>query len=92
MRGKLVLAAGLAAGYVLGSRAGRGRYEQIAKAASNLWSSDAVQHQVHNAQDLAKDKAPEVVDFVSGNVKKVVGKGKKSETPAVGASDVDPAN
>lgn len=74
MRGKLVLVAGVAAGYVLGSRAGRARYEQIAKAAGKFWQSKPVQRQVHQIEDFAKDKAPDVVDFVGGAVKKVVRK------------------
>jgi hypothetical protein len=36
MAGNLKLLAGLAAGYVLGARAGRERYERIAEAASRL--------------------------------------------------------
>lgn len=86
MRGKLSLVAGLAVGYVLGSRAGRGRYDQIAKAAGNLWNSKSVQNQVHQVGDFAKDKAPEVVDFVSGNVKKVVGKNSSRKGDSESAS------
>ena len=78
MRGKLMLASGLAVGYVLGSRAGRARYEQIKRAASSFWRSTPVQRHVHNAGDFAKDKAPDVVAFVSGNVKKVVSKSNSS--------------
>lgn len=74
MRGKLTLVAGLAVGYVLGSRAGRERYEQIARAASKFWESKPVQRQVHQVEDFAKDKAPAVVDFVGNNVKKAVRK------------------
>ena len=85
MRGKLMLVTGLAVGYVLGSRAGRGRYEQISRAAESLWNSSPVQHQVHNVEDFAKDKAPEVVDFVSGNVKKMVGR-KSSKSNSRGNS------
>ncbi|MBC7724141.1 MAG: hypothetical protein H7146_05230 [Burkholderiaceae bacterium] len=72
MRGKLILVAGLAVGYVLGSRAGRGRYDQIARAADTFWHSGSVQRQVHAAEDFAKDKAPDVVDFVTGKVTKAV--------------------
>jgi len=88
MRGKLMLVTGLAVGYVLGSRAGRERYEQIARAASNFWHSKGVQRQVHNVEEFAKDKAPDVVDFISDNVKKVVTRSssQKSTTrkPAAG--------
>ncbi|MGO1594811.1 MAG: hypothetical protein ACTHW1_11060, partial [Ancrocorticia sp.] len=40
-------------GYVLGARAGRGRYEQIAKLASKIWNSNPVS----SAKDKAKDAA-----------------------------------
>lgn len=78
---KLMLVAGLATGYVLGARAGRTRYNQIASAASRFWNSSPVQKQVHNVEDFAKDKAPEVVDFARDQAKKVTGKsGKKSKS------------
>lgn len=72
MRGKLLLVIGLAAGYVLGARAGRERYEDIKRATGKLWNDPRVQHQVHNAEDFAKDKAPEVVEFLADGAKKVV--------------------
>jgi hypothetical protein len=71
MRGKVLLIVGLAAGYVLGARAGRERYEDIKRVAGNLWHDPRVQHQVRNAEDFAKEKAPEVVDFLSDGAKKV---------------------
>ncbi len=40
MKNKLILGAGLAVGFVLGSRAGRGSYEQLRDAAQELWASN----------------------------------------------------
>lgn len=40
---RIIFTIGLAAGYVLGSRAGRSRYEQIARAAQRLRTSQRVQ-------------------------------------------------
>lgn len=40
MKNKLILGAGLAAGFILGSRAGRGTYEQLRDAAHELWASN----------------------------------------------------
>ncbi len=82
MRGKLMLVSGLAVGYVLGSRAGRERYNQIARAADSLWHSRPVQHQMHQAGDLARDKAPDVVDFVSDNVKRAMRKSQAKKRAA----------
>lgn len=72
MRGKLMLVTGIAVGYVLGAKAGRGRYDDIARIAGKLWRSPTVQHQVVKVEDYAKGKAPDVVDFLSDGAKKVV--------------------
>ena len=65
MRGKLVLLVGVGIGYVLGARAGRERYEDIKVWARNLWNDPRVQHQVHEAEEFAKDKAPDVARVLS---------------------------
>ena len=57
MRGKVGLVIGLAAGYVLGTRAGRERYEQIKHQALKVWNLDPVQQQVAKAKDYAKSAA-----------------------------------
>ncbi|WP_224786033.1 hypothetical protein [Microbacterium caowuchunii] len=54
MRGKAGLVIGLAAGYVLGTRAGRERYEQIKEQAEKVWNLEPVQKQVAKVQDLGK--------------------------------------
>lgn len=54
MRGKVGLVVGLAAGYVLGTRAGRERYEQIKAGALKVWNLDPVQKQVVKVQDFGK--------------------------------------
>lgn len=72
MRGKILFAAGLAVGYVLGTRAGRERYEQLKSAAVGFWNDPRVQHRVDQVEDFVKEKAPEVAEFVSDGAKKVV--------------------
>jgi hypothetical protein len=62
MKGKITLLAGGAIGYVLGARAGHQRYEQIKSQAQSLWNNPKVQEKATQAQDFAKDKAPEVKD------------------------------
>ncbi len=80
MRGKILFVTGLAAGYVLGTKAGRERYDEIRKAARKVWADPRVKQQVDNVEGFVKDKAPEVADFVTDNAKKVVSQvtGKKS--------------
>ncbi len=79
MKGKILFVAGLGLGYVLGTRAGREKYEELRTAAMKVWNDPRVQKQVDAVEDFVKDKAPEVADFVSDNAKKVVSQvsGKK---------------
>ena len=76
MRGKILLVVGLAAGYVLGAKAGRGRYEDIKRVTATFWGDPRVQRQVRNVEgraiDFAKDKASGVIDFLGDGAKKVV--------------------
>ena len=57
MKGKIGLIVGIGVGYVLGTRAGRERYEQIADAARTVWNLDPVQAQVVKVQGIAKSAA-----------------------------------
>lgn len=64
MRYRVTFAAGVAVGYVLGSRAGRERYEQIKRAAQRLADTPAVQaaagvvqQQAAGLAGAARDKA-----------------------------------
>ena len=79
MKGKILFVAGLGLGYVLGTRAGREKYDELRTAALKVWNDPRVQKQVDNVEDFVKDKAPEVAEFVSDNAKKVVAQvsGKK---------------
>jgi uncharacterized protein YjbJ (UPF0337 family) len=62
---KLTFLAGFALGYVLGSRAGRERYEQLRKAARDLSQTPAVQSATRNAKQAAGTAA--------GNAKQAAG-------------------
>ncbi len=79
MKGKILFVAGLGLGYVLGTRAGREKYEELRSAALKVWNDPRVQKQVDNVEGFVKDKAPDVAEFVSDNAKKVVAQvsGKK---------------
>jgi len=57
MRGKLIFLAAGATGYVLGARAGRERYDQIASAVGRLWGNPKVQSRVVDLEDKAGDLA-----------------------------------
>ena len=53
-------------GYVLGSRAGRQRYEQIKGLAVKVKDNPTVQEKAHQAADVAKTQAPVVKDKIAG--------------------------
>jgi hypothetical protein len=77
MKGKILLVVGLGVGYVLGSRAGRERYDEIVAKAQQFWNDPRVKTQVSNAQGFVKEKAPDVADFLSNTVKKAAPAAKK---------------
>jgi chemotaxis response regulator CheB len=72
MKGKILLVVGLGIGYVLGTRAGREKYEKIKATAGKLWNDPRITEQRHNAEDFVKDKAPDVAEFLADGAKKVV--------------------
>jgi hypothetical protein len=74
MRGKILFVAGLGLGYVLGTRAGREKYDELKTAALKVWNDPRVQKQVDAVEDFVKDKAPEVAEFVSDGAKTIVDK------------------
>ena len=79
--GKLTFIAGLAAGYVLGARAGRQRYEQIARTSGKVWNSGPVQKQVATAKEVARTKAaPVVADMVADAARSTGEKLRSSRT------------
>jgi hypothetical protein len=74
--GRLTFVAGLAAGYVLGAKAGQKRYEQIRSQADRVWSSDPVQARVGTVKQAVvqtvKDQAPAVAGKI-GDLAKSAG-------------------
>ncbi|MBJ2121835.1 YtxH domain-containing protein [Arthrobacter sp. MSA 4-2] len=70
MMNKIVFAAGMAAGFVLGTRAGRESYEVLKARAESLWNSPRVQESVSGATGVLKEKLPAVQEQASGAVKK----------------------
>ena len=57
MMGKVLLLAAAGAGYVLGARAGRERYDQISGTVGRLWGNPKVQARVVDLEDRAGDLA-----------------------------------
>ena len=65
MRGKLMFITGLAAGFVLGSRAGREKYEEIASNAKKVWEHPTVQEAAGVAQAQANKLYTEGKDKIN---------------------------
>ena len=94
---KLLLIGAAAAGYVLGTKSGRERYEQIKRQSSKVWNSEPVQHGVHEAEEVAKHAASaagtKVADAASTAGSKVAAKvrsddsSEPAEPPPAGAGD-----
>jgi hypothetical protein len=72
MKGKIGLVVGLGVGYVLGTRAGRERYEQIKTQWLKVWDLDPVQEQVDKVKGYVGDKAAAVPGAIWTGVQKVV--------------------
>ena len=69
---RLILLAGVAIGYILGAKAGRERYEQLAEQASKVWSDPRVQTKV----DEVKEQAPQVAAKVGDRAKSAASQAK----------------
>jgi hypothetical protein len=65
MRGKLMFITGLAAGFVLGSRAGREKYEEITANAKKVWEHPTVQEAAGVAQAQANKLYTEGKDKIN---------------------------
>ncbi len=64
MKGKIAFVLGAAVGYVLGSRAGRERYEQIKRGAESLWHTEPVQRGVGAVRGALDERADDVKAFI----------------------------
>lgn len=73
MMKKLSLAAAVGVGYVLGTRAGRERYEQIKAGAQKVANNPTVQNAATKAGDAITAKAP-IVGEVASKVRPRTGK------------------
>jgi hypothetical protein len=82
MRGKLMFISGLAAGFVLGSRAGREKYEEIRANAKKVWEHPTVQEAAGVAQAQANKLYTEGKDKL--NQSKL---GEKLHTSGSGSAD-----
>jgi len=76
------LGVGLAAGYVLGTKAGRAKYTELKARASDVWHDPHVQKAVSDAGDLVREAAPVVQE-------KLVDVAKAAKDKVTGSSSTD---
>jgi len=81
MKGKIGIVVGLTAGYVLGARAGRQRYEQIKDAYLRVYNTPAVQKQVDKVADFGKSAAFALPSVLWNGAVKVTRAATTSGTP-----------
>ncbi|MFJ2552164.1 hypothetical protein [Microbacterium sp. NPDC087591] len=81
MKGKIGLVVGLGVGYVLGTRAGRERYEQIKTQWLKVWELDPVQDRVEQAKSFLGDKAAAVPGVIWNGAVKIVKSVQGNGTP-----------
>ena len=92
MKGKILFGAGIAAGYVLGSRSGRAAYEKLKARAAALWESQPVQDKVTAAAEAVKEKAPEVSEQLGEAARRagtVIGSAVRRDNSPTGTASVD---
>ncbi|CAG7606434.1 YtxH domain-containing protein [Leucobacter soli] len=65
MKGKIAFVLGAAVGYVLGSRAGRERYEQIKRGAQQVWQTEPVQRGVSAVKEAVDERADVFKVFIA---------------------------
>lgn len=94
MKGKLLLVTGVAVGYVLGTRAGRERYEQIKRRAVELWNDPHVQRAADDVEDAVGTAAADVQERLADASTKVVGAvtsfGRRDDETRVDETWTDP--
>ncbi|MGB7979904.1 MAG: hypothetical protein WCF36_03805 [Candidatus Nanopelagicales bacterium] len=98
MKTKVVFVAGFVGGYVLGSRAGRTRYEELKRRSQDLMESPFVAEKAAQVKDFAAEKAPVVKHKVGDaaakateSVKDTVSRDSGGSSGAVGDQPVPPA-
>lgn len=74
MSGRFLFVVGVGVGYVLGAKAGRQRYEQIASSAGKLWNSKAVAKPRAEVQQFVDTQTPKVVDAATDAASKAIRK------------------
>ena len=74
MRGKLIFITGVGVGYVLGTRAGREKFDQMVAQARKVWESPTVQEAAGVVQAQATKMYEEGKQIVTDQMHKIAGR------------------
>lgn len=91
MKGKFAFAAGVAAGYVLGSRAGRTSYEHLKGTVKAFWARDTVQEGLHALEHEVKDVTDDLGERIKDTIARGHAPGQDKTTPEHPSSTEDRA-
>ena len=88
MKGKILFVVGLGVGYVLGTRAGREKYDKIKRQAQWVWDSPAISDARDKVDAFVKARTPDVAELIADGVKKAVATvaGKPAPQPTASAA------
>lgn len=78
MKKRYVLLAGLAVGFVLGSRSGRQTYDKLKSETEKVWNSPDVQAGVQQVTETVREHGPEVAEKIQETVREGVDKVRNS--------------
>ncbi|MFD1212050.1 hypothetical protein ACFQ36_08355 [Arthrobacter sp. GCM10027362] len=83
----LTFGAGLAVGYVFGTKAGRQRYEQLKSQAGKFWQNPRTQEKITEAKDTVKHTVAEKVPVLKDRLQSA---GNKTDTSSAARQELDP--
>ena len=89
---KLTLVVAFGAGYVLGARAGRERYNQIAGKAQEVWRDPRVQRKASQAQDVAGHAASQAASAVGDKAAQAATSVRETVQDKVSGDGTEPAD
>ncbi|MFJ4169791.1 hypothetical protein ACIPY3_09785 [Paenarthrobacter sp. NPDC089714] len=84
MKGKILFAAGVAVGYVWGSKSWPEVYRRIRGGSEKVWKNPDVQENVHHAAETVQESVPDILDNLYAAGKKLM---EKAETMFPGILD-----
>lgn len=91
MKGKVAFVLGAAVGYVLGTRAGRERYEQIKRGAKAVWGTPPVQRGVTALRGAAQAQIDRAKEAALEAGKNFIGGGARRDASAPGSTGAAPS-